>query len=221
MGDIVRLQKLFLESLGVQRLHAVAGPSMGGIQALQWGIDFPDWVDRLVVAVAGIKAPASSWRNKAAVDAAIASMHDWNLSPPFPAHVIDWLVAMRLATLHEYAMDDYLNDQDLQGIDVEIRLKDLALQWAQGFHPLALTSLGNTIAEFDVTDKLQLVRSKVLLALVDNDAIFPGVEGPDTVQRLRKSNVDAQLYVIPSRYGHLGSGLDWQLWSQPLAQFLT
>ena len=46
--DMVRAQSLLLDSLGIQRLHAVIGGSMGGMQTLRWAIDFPDRVGRYI-----------------------------------------------------------------------------------------------------------------------------------------------------------------------------
>ena len=46
--DFVNVQKLLLESLGIERLHAVIGASMGSIQALEWAVAYPEWVERMV-----------------------------------------------------------------------------------------------------------------------------------------------------------------------------
>jgi homoserine O-acetyltransferase len=46
--DMVRTQHRWLQSLGVTALHAVIGGSMGGMQALQWAIEYPDFVRRLI-----------------------------------------------------------------------------------------------------------------------------------------------------------------------------
>jgi homoserine O-acetyltransferase len=46
--DMVKAQSLLLDSLGIDRLHAVIGGSMGGMQTLQWAIDFPDRVGRYI-----------------------------------------------------------------------------------------------------------------------------------------------------------------------------
>ncbi len=46
--DMVRAQKLLLDHLGVSALHAVIGGSMGGMQVLQWGIEYPGFVRRLL-----------------------------------------------------------------------------------------------------------------------------------------------------------------------------
>ncbi|MCU7555315.1 homoserine O-acetyltransferase [Alteromonas sp. ASW11-19] len=46
--DFVNVQKALLESLGITRLHAVVGPSMGSMQALDWAAAYPDWVERVI-----------------------------------------------------------------------------------------------------------------------------------------------------------------------------
>lgn len=46
--DFVNVQKALLDSLGVQRLHAVIGASMGSLQALDWGTAYPDYVERVI-----------------------------------------------------------------------------------------------------------------------------------------------------------------------------
>ena len=58
--DIVRSQRLLLEWLGVERLHAVIGGSMGGMQVLEWGALYPEYVELLIPIAT---APAhSAWR---------------------------------------------------------------------------------------------------------------------------------------------------------------
>ncbi len=46
--DFVNVQAALLDSLGIQRLHAVMGPSMGGLQSLDWGLAHPERVERVV-----------------------------------------------------------------------------------------------------------------------------------------------------------------------------
>src|SRR5271167_367465 len=44
VADVVRLQKMLVTSLGIKKLLAVAGGSMGGMQALEWAVAYPDSV---------------------------------------------------------------------------------------------------------------------------------------------------------------------------------
>lgn len=45
--DMVEVQARLLDQLGIQSLLGVAGGSMGGMQALQWAIQFPDRVRKI------------------------------------------------------------------------------------------------------------------------------------------------------------------------------
>jgi homoserine O-acetyltransferase len=61
MRDMVESQyRLLKEKLGIDHVVAVIGPSMGGMQALQWGISHPDFMDALVAIVPLAKTPAWS-----------------------------------------------------------------------------------------------------------------------------------------------------------------
>jgi len=56
--DFVNVQKALLDSLGVKSLHAVIGASMGSLQALEWGIAYPDMVKRVAAVIGGGEANA-------------------------------------------------------------------------------------------------------------------------------------------------------------------
>jgi homoserine O-acetyltransferase len=45
---MVRTERAFLDELGIERLAAVAGGSLGGMQAFEWAILYPDQVDAIV-----------------------------------------------------------------------------------------------------------------------------------------------------------------------------
>ncbi len=47
LHDNVRLQRMLLDSLGIERIRLVAGWSMGGCQAYQWGAQYPGAVDAI------------------------------------------------------------------------------------------------------------------------------------------------------------------------------
>ncbi len=60
VGDMVRAQKLLVDRLGITRLFAVVGGSMGGMQALQWAAAYPAQV---FAAVPVATAPFHSAQN--------------------------------------------------------------------------------------------------------------------------------------------------------------
>ncbi len=57
VADMVRTQRAFLDVLGIERLAAVTGGSLGGMQAMEWSVLFPDQVDA-VIAIASTHALA-------------------------------------------------------------------------------------------------------------------------------------------------------------------
>ncbi|BAM92145.1 putative homoserine O-acetyltransferase [Bradyrhizobium oligotrophicum S58] len=59
--DMVESQyRLLKEKLGIDHVVAVVGPSMGGMQTLQWGVSHPEFMDSLVAIVPLAKTPAWS-----------------------------------------------------------------------------------------------------------------------------------------------------------------
>jgi homoserine O-acetyltransferase/O-succinyltransferase len=63
VGDMVRAQRELLQHLGVERLLAVAGGSLGGNQALEWTIAFPEMVAGCVAIAtcASLSAQGIAW----------------------------------------------------------------------------------------------------------------------------------------------------------------
>jgi homoserine O-acetyltransferase len=55
IGDMVRAQKMLIDHLGITRLFAVLGGSMGGMQVLQWAAAYPDRVFSAVPIAAGAR----------------------------------------------------------------------------------------------------------------------------------------------------------------------
>ena len=49
--DFVNVQKALVESLGIKKLKAVAGASMGALQAYEWAASYPDMVERIVAVI--------------------------------------------------------------------------------------------------------------------------------------------------------------------------
>jgi len=48
IADIVRAQKVLIDHLGISRLYAVIGGSVGGMQVLQWCVSYPDMVQAAI-----------------------------------------------------------------------------------------------------------------------------------------------------------------------------
>jgi homoserine O-acetyltransferase len=51
IGDMVCAQKKLCDAFGIEELHAVAGPSMGSLQAMEWAARYPEKVTRVLSAI--------------------------------------------------------------------------------------------------------------------------------------------------------------------------
>ena len=60
MRDMVHAERAFLEALGIGRVHAIIGGSMGGARALEWTLLYPEAVDYALVLA--VSARASAWQ---------------------------------------------------------------------------------------------------------------------------------------------------------------
>ena len=60
MRDMVHAERAFLEQLGIGRVHAIIGGSMGGARTLEWTLLYPETVDYALVLA--VSARASAWQ---------------------------------------------------------------------------------------------------------------------------------------------------------------
>ena len=60
MPDLVSVHRALLAHLGIERVHAAVGGSLGGMQILQWAMDAPDQLDRAVLVGASSRLTAEN-----------------------------------------------------------------------------------------------------------------------------------------------------------------
>jgi homoserine O-acetyltransferase len=65
MRDFVNVQKALIESLGIKKLKAVAGASMGGLQVYEWAAGYPEMVEKIIPVIAAAEPGAylTGWLN--------------------------------------------------------------------------------------------------------------------------------------------------------------
>ena len=100
LGDIVRAQRMVVRHLGIAKLHAVVGGSMGGMQALLWCADYPREVGRIAVLDAkqidclwnapGVLGCRCHKLRDARDGAAASCVRSWQASRSYPSGSTRW-----------------------------------------------------------------------------------------------------------------------------------
>ncbi|PJZ64814.1 homoserine O-acetyltransferase [Leptospira wolffii] len=76
--DMVAAQKLLVDHLGISKLFCVAGGSMGGMQALEWSIAYPDLLDNCIILASTAEHSAMQIAYNEVGRQAILSDPNWN-----------------------------------------------------------------------------------------------------------------------------------------------
>ncbi|MCC7271811.1 MAG: alpha/beta fold hydrolase [Alphaproteobacteria bacterium] len=219
VSDIVRLQRLLLDALGVKHLVAVAGQSYGGFQAFQWAVDFPDFMDAIVPTVTAPKSPRISYPE---LHGRLAADPGWNGGWYYGTDgVIGTMRAIREETLKRYGMEEVLKDQGLDAAARDARIKELADAWSKKFDAHALLILRKAADRFDVTADLAKIRAKVLYVIARTDVLFPPSLKDTVMPALKAAGVDARYFEIDTEYGHTAAGNAWNKWTHVMRDFLA
>ena len=221
VGDMIEAQKRLLDHYGVTRLVAAVGPSMGGYQAFEWGVAYPDFVQRVVAAVTcpyhrspiasevalrETLSRAPAWRDGAYVDT--------------PGSMQPHMKTMRVATLKRYGLENELAAAFPDPAAREAEIERLAAGWAAVFDPNALMTLTRACDRFDVRPRLRDMRAPLLVVNSRTDVGFPPELALEVMPLLAAAGVKARYIELDSDKGHLASGADAALWSAELKRFL-
>ncbi|MEM9556183.1 MAG: homoserine O-acetyltransferase [Acidobacteriota bacterium] len=229
--DMVRAQAALLDHLGVRRLRLVVGGSMGGMQALEWPLLFPDRVD--AVAAIGCSARHSPWciGLSEAQRLAIRADPKWR-GGAYPA---DDPPAGGLAAARAMAMCTYrswhsfeerfgrrLQDSDDDLFAVESYLRHHGEKLIERFDPATYVTLTHAMDSHDVgrgrggvARALGSLEQPVLVVSIDSDVLYPPVEQKQLVQQLPHG----ELMRLESAHGHDGFLIDVDPLAAALAAF--
>ncbi len=212
--DMVNLEKELLDHLGIDKLELVTGPSLGGMQALEWALMYPERVS--AVAPIGVGGRHSAWciGVSAAQRAAIAADPNWNdgnysdAAPPDKGlaaarmmavctyrswQSFDARFARDVSTDGEYEVQSYLRHQ---GDTINARFD--ANTYVTLTHAMHTHDLARGRGEY--TDVLARIRQPALLVSVSTDALYP----PHEQRFLAEHMPNARHEILDSAHGHDG-----------------
>jgi homoserine O-acetyltransferase len=212
--DMVTSQhKLLTEHLGINHVVAVVGPSMGGMQVLQWGVSHPDFMDSLVSLVPLAKTPAwtvavlESSRNAIMLDPA------WNqgnyTSPPEQGIRLWRDILLLAARSPEGYRDQFKNPMDvipwLRQQETNLLKAFDANDWIYQTWAYELHDVGTTPGMNGDTQKaLASIKARTLIMLGIKDLLNPEWEPEQAGRAIPNAKV---ITISPgSITGHAAAG---------------
>jgi len=243
IGDMVRLQTKLVEHLGIERLLAVAGGSMGGMQALEWAVHYPERVVAAIpIATTARHSPQQIAFNEVGRQAIMADP-DWNDGnyyggrPPGRGLAIARMVGHITYMSDESMREKFgrrLREKEKFGFDfsvdfeVESYLRYRGSQFVNRFDANSYLYITKAEDYFDLTNgtgslaaALGKVTARFLVISFSSDWLYPSYQSQEIVRVLRRGNHDVAYCDLQSNYGHDAFLVDVAEQSEVIRGFLA
>lgn len=229
-------------ALGIERLLAVVGPSMGGMTAQAMALRHPALVPHLIIMSCAARSSAfaialrSLQRQIVRADPGFA---DGNY-----AHAIDVASGMGLARKLGVAtyrsplewrerfgrerLETREEDPFASEFQIESYLDAHARRWAGGFDPLSYLYLSRAMDWFDLADYggsveagcRRMAVKKALVIGVSTDILFPVEQQEEIAEALTEAGAEVDYQALPSIHGHDAFLVDIPRFAPVISRFL-
>lgn len=222
--DMVKAQSLLIDHLGINRLHAVIGGSMGGMQTLQWNIDFPDRVGRYIALASGARHTAQAIAFNDTGRQAIVTDPDWKQGDYEPdAGPAHGLAVARMMAHITYLSDVGMEakfgrkrrteDQSKEHFDVEFEVESYLRYQGQSFvtrfDANTYLYLTKALDRFDLYGEDKTLDSSLagvtapgLVIGFTSDWLYPPQGNREVVEALLRLGKDASYAELAMDFGH-------------------
>jgi homoserine O-acetyltransferase len=228
VADMVRAQRAFLTEIGIARLAVVAGGSLGGMQAFEWAIRYPDQVDAIaaIASTHALRPQGVAWN--AIARSAITADPDWQggqylgtgRAPNAGMGVarmighITYLSAKSLGDKFGRRLqfaDDVRYTLTEPEFEIENYLRHQADAFVRRFDANTYLYTSRALTYFDLArqygngtlaDALRTVSARTLLIAFSSDWLYPPSGSEELAAALRTLGKEVDLHVIDAPYGH-------------------
>ena len=228
VADMVRTERALLHQLGITRLAAVAGGSLGGMQAFEWAVQYGDEVAAIIpiASTHALHPQGVAWN--AIARSAITADPDWQgghyygtgRAPNAGMGVarmvghITYLSAMSLNAKFGRRLqfaDDIRYVLTEPEFEVESYLRHQADTFVKRFDANTYLYTSRALSYFDLARQygggrlaraLENVSARTLLIAFSSDWLYPPSGSEELAAALRASGKEVELHVIDAPYGH-------------------
>lgn len=243
--DIVHAQRKLIEHLGVCELAMVAGWSIGGQQALEWAMSYPNLVRKVIVVAAGATKGPQAVAFSEVQRQAIMADPQWLCGDYAPGQgpATGLAIARMMATItyqseeamklrfarntvQREACSSPTSSPDLgERFDVENYLYYQGAQLAQRFDANSYLYISRAADLYDVSEgypsldiALRRLRSKALFIGIRSDMLMPAAQVRWLADKVRSTGGNATYVELDSPYGHDACLKEWHQMAEALRQ---
>jgi homoserine O-acetyltransferase len=221
IADMVRCQRAFLDVLGIERLLCVTGASMGGMQALQWTIDYPEDVDLCL----GIATTAHLDTRGLALNAvarnAIMADPDWQggdfygtgRAPDAGMAVARQIGHITYLSRHSFHEKFGRRLQERDDVSYDLREADYAVEsylryqgerFVERFdaNTYLLMSRALTYFDLDLPDAFAPAKAAYTLLSFSSDWMYPPTDSEELADALAVNGREVEHVCLQTTYGH-------------------
>jgi homoserine O-acetyltransferase len=220
--DMVEAQRQLIDQLKIEKLLSVVGGSMGGMQALQWIVSYPDRVRSAIPIATTLKhAPQQIAFDEVGRQAIMADVN-WRdgdyYGRPLPARglavarMVGHITYMSDASMAEkFGRQQKSNERPSRfGADFEVEgyLRYRGDNFVKRFDANSYLYITKAMDRFDLLSSKKLsevfkgVKAKILLIAFKSDWLYPTYQSQEILKACKLTGVDATFCEINSTYGH-------------------
>ena len=239
--DTVKVQKKLIDHFGIKKLIA-AGGSMGGMQAMQWAIDYPDMVKATIIIASTARLSAQGiafnavGRNAILQDSNFNNGNYYGKEHPEKGLAIARMIG-HITYLCEESMHNKfgrrLQDKDKPDFDFNIDFQVESYLQHQGkifvdrFDANSYLYITKAVDYFDLADKygslenaFSKTNSKFLIMSFSSDWLFPTAQSIEIKKALIKAKKQVSFCEIQSPAGHDAFLLEFEVQTKIIKSFL-
>jgi len=226
VGDMVTAQKALIDDLGIQRLHAVVGGSVGGMQVLEWAVKYPDMVASAVPLATTCRHSALAIAFNEVARQSIMADPNWNNGDYYGKNKPD----MGLAIARMIGHITYLSDESMRmkfgrklqnrsalsfefgaEFQVESYLQYQGNKFIERFDANSFLYITKAADYFDLAreygkgslvNAFERTRAKFLVVSYSSDWLYPTYQSKEMVKAMKKNNLDVSFCEIDAQWGH-------------------
>lgn len=219
--DMVNAQKRLIDHLGIPRLLSVAGGSMGGMQALQWAVAYPEKIRSAIPIATTLKhSPQQIAFDEVGRQSIMADL-DWRggnyygKNPPERGLAIARMIG-HITYMSDQSMEEKfsrrLRERDFSfsfksDFEVEGYLRYRGDTFVKRFDANSYLYITKAMDYFDVAGQKFIpfgtkVDTQFLVLSFESDWLYPSYQSRDIANELRMRGIDVTYCEIKSTYGH-------------------